>query len=283
MSKIILNVKNSDVLKEYFSKFNSMGSSLFIIVKKDRFISHSFSEDRSFIKIATLKFTDVFEESEIDIPDDLYIAMYSKIKRLIMSVSQFVDDYKLILNVKKVTEKNVVNLVKSAGFTENDELNVIEYLQFKDSRLNLITKGSKFTMVKDCFDLTTEKIESIFGKEDSNTKGEFILEKNDFRQLKTLADAVESKDNDALIFDINTEKCKVNIFSKGSFNFKFPMTECYEDFKLIIARDSLKYFDGENLEVSIKHHKLLESVLIMNSQESDTMYCCASYKKPNVN
>lgn len=279
MSKIILKVKNTDILKEYFQKFSAMGSSLFIIVKKDRFVGHSFSEDRSFIKIATLKFSDVFEEAEIDIANDMYIAMYSKIKRLIMSVSQFSGDYTLILNVKEVTEKPIVNLVKSSGFTKNDKIDVVEFLQFKDSRLNLITKGSKFTVIKDCFDLTSEKIESLFGDSDSESKGEFILEKNDFRQLKTLADAVESKDNDALNFNIDPEKCKIHISSKGSFDFKFPMTECAEEFSIVVARDSLKCFDVENLEVGIKEHTHIGPVIIVNSQESDTMYCCGTYKK----
>ena len=151
MSKIILNIKNTEVLKEYFQKFNSMGTDIFTVVKKDRFISYSFNNDKSFVKIATLKFSDVFQESEIDIVDDIYIGFYSKIKRLIMSVSQFSGDYKLILNIKEVTEKPIINLIKSAGYTDKDTINVVEYLQFKDSRLNLITKGTKFTIIKDFF------------------------------------------------------------------------------------------------------------------------------------
>lgn len=279
MSKIILNIKNTEVLKDYFQKFNSMGSSIFTVVKKDRFVSYAFNTDKSFIKIATLKFSDVFEESEIDIVNDIYIGFYSKIKRLIMSVSQFSGKYKLILNVKEVDEKPIVNLIKSAGYTENDTIDVVEYLQFKDARLNLITKGTKFTVIKDFFQLTTAAVESIFGEGDSVQKGEFILEKNDFKQLKTLADAVETADNETLQFTIDPEKCKIHISSKGSFDFKFPMTECEEAIEFMVAKESLKYFDMENLEISIKNHNIKGPILIMSSQESDTKYCCSTYNR----
>jgi len=279
MSKIILNIKNTEVLKEYFQKFNSMGTDIFTVVKKDRFISYSFNNDKSFVKIATLKFSDVFQESEIDIVDDIYIGFYSKIKRLIMSVSQFSGDYKLILNIKEVTEKPIINLIKSAGYTDKDTINVVEYLQFKDSRLNLITKGTKFTIIKDFFQLTTDAVESIFGENDSVKKGEFILEKTDFKQLKTLADAVETDDNETLIFTIDPEKCKIHISSKGSFDFKFPMTECTEAIDFMISTKSLKCFDVENLEVSIRDHTVKGPILIMSSQESDTQYSCSTYKR----
>lgn len=279
MSKIILNIKNAEVLKEYFQKFNSMGTDIFTVVKKDRFISYSFNNDKSFVKIATLKFSDVFQEAEIDIVDDIYIGFYSKIKRLIMSVSQFSGDYKLILNIKEVTEKPIVNLIKSAGYTDKDTINVVEYLQFKDARLNLITKGTKFTIIKDFFQLTTDAVESIFGENDSVKKGEFILEKTDFKQLKTLADAVETDDNETLSFTIDPEKCKIHISSKGSFDFKFPMTECSEAIEFMISTKSLKCFDVENLEVSIRDHTIKGPILIMSSQESDTKYSCSTYKR----
>lgn len=281
MPKIILNVKNTEVLKNYFQKFTHIGNAIFITVKKDRFVSISFTETKDFIKIASLKFSDVFEESEIDIDNDIYIGLYSKIKRLIMSVSQFPGPYKLILNIKPVNEKSVVNLIKDAGYTENDTIDVVEFLQFKDSRLNLITKGSKFSgAINNIFDLTTPTIESIFGENDSVKKGEFILEKNDFKQLKTLADSVETKVDDALLLNIDSEKCKMHISSKGSFDFKFAMLECIEDFEFAIGSDSLKYLDGENVEICIKDHQSLGPILIANSQESDTKYSFASYNKP---
>jgi len=280
MSKIVLNVKNSEVLKEYFHKFNSMSTTIFIVVKKDRFVSYSFTDERDFIKIASLKFSDVFDCAEIDIPRDIYIGLFSKIKRLVMSVSQFSGEYKLILNIKEVTESSIVNLIKSAGYTEDSSIDVVEFLQFKDSRLNLITKGTKFTVIKEFFKMTTSAVQSIFGDADSTLNGSFILEKNDFKQLKTLADAVENKDSEALDFSVDTEKCKIHISSTGSFDFKFPMTECVEAIEFPIGRDSLKRFDAENLEVTIKNHNIKGPILVMSSQESDTKYCCSTYKKP---
>ena len=47
-----------------------------------------------------------------------------------------------------------------------------------------------------------------------------------------------------------------------------------------IGRDSLKRFVAENLEVTIKDHNIKGPILIMSSQESDTKYCCSTYKKP---
>lgn len=282
MKNLTLTVKNTNALKEYFSKFDKVGETILSTIYSDKIVTKSFSADRSLIKISTLDLSEVFEEPQINIKDPIFLCLYEKNKRINKYLSKFRNGATFKINYDIIKSNKLVNLVKGAYEFEN--LMVVDSLNFEDKVLKLKLKASNIEMVATVFKLTDEMIEKMTSdKKPNSICSTTEITSETLSSLSSLIADIPNSDskNAKGIEVINDEETKSLTFSvKNYFDIKLDsIVSCSQ--KKSISSDFINVLDNENYTLKIIISNLGDTpkpVAIWQSNETQTQ-CIVSFMK----
>lgn len=269
--KITFKVKDPERLRDYFSKYSQLDPSIFLILHEDRMEIRGFSSDKDLTKMATISYSDVFEEAQVDIDQEVHVGLINKIKRLIMCLNMYQEEFSMTFNIETITDTALVNHLARKGFIDKDSETALttSNIKFKGSNLTL-TVGTALNMIKDNFELNDGYIKSLKTITESNQLiGKFVILGTELKQLKTLSD---NDTNKYLTFNLNEDV--VSILSESSFKRDFEATsDSTANFQII--KDILKYMDVEDQTISIVDNDEIGIYIIIESNETETLSFCS--------
>jgi hypothetical protein len=259
--KITLNVKDPKALQAFFSKFTSLGSTVLAVINKDSIEVSGFEDDRSTYKKSTISFKDVFEESEIDIDQPIFMSFFSKVSKIISYLNNYSESCKFIITYDELTTQSIVNLTSEWNDNRNNVL-VVEHITLKDDNLSLKMGAPRLSMSKASFDMNETKLNGILAEtEDTQIKCKFVLNKTIKSKIASLVKGKSSSDNLSDILSISIsedDKENLKVSMKNYFVYTFPVEEYFSDFEIFTDPKFLGSIDDEE-------------------------YICQVYEKPNLN
>lgn len=272
MSKITLTLKDPKVLQSFFSKFSNLGSTVVGVLNRDSIEVSGFFDDRSTFKKSKLSYKEVFEESEIDINQPIFISFFSKVSQIISYLNNYSKECKFIISYDEMTSQAIVNLTKEWNDSRENVL-VVDNITLKDPNLSLKMGTPRLSMSKVSFDMNPTKLNTILAEDESTRINcKFIFNKAIRNKIASLVKGKSSSDNLSDIVSIKLQeddKENIIVSMKDYFEYKVPIETYTSDFDFYIDPRFLSVIDDEEYICQVYEKPELKYILF-SSKESDT-------------
>lgn len=273
MSKITLTLKDPKQFQQFFSKFSNLGSTVLGILYKDSLEVSGYFDDRSTYKKSKIYFKDVFEESEIEIEQPIFISLFSKVNKIISYLNNYSKECKFIISYEEMNSKSLVQLTQNYNNNFQSVL-VVESITLKDSNLSLKMTIPRLSMSKSSFDMTKERFNEIITEsETTQIYSKFILNKESKHKISSLIKAKSASDNISDLVSIGvSEEDKENIVisMNNYFDYKILISEYIKDFTFYIDPVFLLSIDDEEYMCNV-YQNLPLKYIVFTSKESETI------------
>lgn len=283
---LTLTIKNVNLLKEYFQKFNKnkIGSNILTVIYNDNIVTKSCSNDKDYIKISKIPLSDIFEEAQIDIESPIFIGLFEKQNRIIKYISKFKNGAKFNIIYDAINSKKTVQLVSTSYPEVVGSVLVADRISISDKLLNIKFKTSSIEMISTIFRLTDGIIDML-----TSTKKPNILYSKTFIDSETLSSVqglvsdINNSDNKnakGFIIKTNSETSNVVLSVDKYFDIKLD-GEVSRNVTLMYPTDFSSVLDNEEYNLfSINSNTPNGNldVLIWKSSESDTTTIVSALK-----
>jgi len=246
-TKIIeFTAKNVKVFSGWLKRFSLIDNSLLLEIDqlKSMFVAKSYNEERSVVKMSSIKFDDAgLITKETKDPKRVKVGIFN-ILRLIKTMEQYGDEEFTIT----IEFQELVN--------ESDTQYAGEKILLKNNKLKMNLDCTSLNIFKyisdDLFIGTIASIDSL---------GDFRLEKTIIEKINTL----NNLDSDHKFMEFKFEDEKVNVSGK-SYELLITELKSIKDTSLSIFKDQYAALDVENYLVALG-----EDRLIFKSNDSETI------------
>jgi hypothetical protein len=283
---LTLTIKNVNLLKEYFQKFNKnkIGSNILTVIYNDNIVTKSCSNDKDYIKISKIPLSDIFEEAQIDIDSPIFIGLFEKQNRIIKYISKFKNGAKFNIIYDAINSKKTVQLVSTSYPEVVGSVLVADRISISDKLLNIKFKTSSIEMISTIFRLTDGIIDML-----TSTKKPNILYSKTFIDSETLSSVqglvsdINNSDNKnakGFIIKTNSETSNVVLSVDKYFDIKLD-GEVNRSVTLMYPTDFSSVLDNEEynlFSISSNTPNGNLDVLIWKSSESDTTTIVSALK-----
>jgi len=248
------NAKNVKAFTSWLKRFSLIDNSLLLEIDqaKSAFIAKSYNEERSVVKMSTIKFDEAGLMAKVNIDSKRIKVGIFNISRLIKIMDQFNDiEFTLTVEYQEITK-------------ENETLYAAEKLLLKNKFLKMnvdCTSLNIFKYISD--DLFIETIATI------DKLGEFELLKATLEKINTL----NSLDNEHRFMDFKM-KDKKTLVSGKTFELLIEENKEKTEIELSIFKEQYAALDIENYNVQLGNDRL-----IFTSKDSETI--CVISKAEN--
>lgn len=284
MQTLKFTVKNPTLLKEFLGKFPKIDkSSALLYFSKDSLKIRTFTATKSYIKESVLKFSDVFNESEIDLEDTVFVYIYERLDKLISSISFFSNQFTFNIECKKIKDTKLLQNFEKLGIVPDEckYITVGDNIRLSSNKTNIDISCTSIEMAKTILVLTDEKFESIISSEDRQHIYSFDITKDDLSSITSLFGKLGNEDTEKSfkVFSKQIDDVENVAFASKSFEYFVPILKSTDGFSVDVTfpTDFFKFMDKETSTISLEQDSTQAEaryVLVLTSQETQTRSIC---------
>lgn len=282
-NNITFTVKNHSELMNFVGKFTKVSNSVLITLHNDRLVARGSFQSTELNKVSTLKYSDVFEESEINIEAPYFLGLHDKLDKLKILLSMFKEDYKITFQIDQLDKGSNTAYINDIWDNGKENIDVVNRIFIKNSKLRVTTSTSMLSAVTKLFKVDDELIRRLISLEVDGNVGygkfelssEALVDLNSLLGKSKLINVAEetkqnigirnTKDNDNIIISID-----------GYFDYKVPMISCVKSIDECINIPTIAALDIENYDVEvIQNSQVIGLVFRSQATDSITFIACA--------
>lgn len=281
-----LTIKNVNLLKEYFQKFNKnkIGANILTVIYNDTIVTKSCSNDKDYIKISKIPLSDIFEEAQIDIESPIFVGLFEKQNRINKYISKFKNGAKFNITYDSLNSKKIVQLVNTSYPEVEKAVLVADRISISDKLLNIKFKTSSIEMVSTIFRLTDAIIDMLTSTKKPNVLySKAFIDSETLSSIQGLVSDINNSDNKnakGFIVSTNSETSNVILSVDKYFDIKLE-GEVNKNTSLMFPTDFSNVLDSEEynlLTINSNTPNGSFDVLLWKSTESDTITIISALK-----
>lgn len=281
MPTLKFTVKNPVLLKEYLGKFTKIDKtkSVLLYVTKDSFVVRSFDE-ADYVKQSILKYSDVFNESEIDLDETLYVYIYQRLGMLISSIEFFQTDFTLLIEYKALKDSKLLKAFINDEVIDSESTSMLvgDKIKVKSKTVNIDVPCTQIEMARKNLRLTENRFQSIISTDSKELIYSFNINKEDLSQINNLFGKIDVDGSEGFFKMCRNEVDGVEnvTFKSKTFEYSVPLEENSENSNIDVTfhKQFFTFMDKENAKIKLYKNESGEYILIITSNETQTTSIC---------